>query len=348
MQKKLIALAVAGLVTGSAFAQVAPNNVTLYGIIDVGYQYVSKADAAGLKNHGQINSGGQDGSRFGFKGSEDLGNGLSVGFTTEFDFGTDFNAGTLKAVKNSLNLSGAFGTVTGGSFGTATDDINGYSEAGGMGWGNGVVGMIATGGDHFNAVKYNSPVMNGFDAMIAYSTHNADQQDPNTNTAPTTAAGVTTLNAQNPGYSARISYAPGPLKVGLAVQRFKGDYTGANSSNEWLLSAGYDFGMVKVGAGYDRARTTGDDIRKAWRINVGAPIGANDSVALSYSRVKVSLDAGGSDKASGLGLSYNHNLSKRTNVYATYGQVQSESGADIANVTDGYDRAFKVGVRHQF
>ena len=77
MQKKIIALAVAGLVSGAAFAQ---SNVTISGIADVGFQQSSKSENSGTKSQSAINDGGQDASRVTFSGKEDLGNGLSAIF----------------------------------------------------------------------------------------------------------------------------------------------------------------------------------------------------------------------------------------------------------------------------
>ena len=82
MQKKIIALAVAGLVSGAAFAQ---SNVVIYGIADAGYVYASKNTADNVKSQSRIYSGGQSGSRLGFRGTEDLGNGLSANFRLEID-----------------------------------------------------------------------------------------------------------------------------------------------------------------------------------------------------------------------------------------------------------------------
>lgn len=73
MQKRIIALAVASLVSGAAVAQVAPNNVTLYGIVDIGFGHYSDANAANTKSKSAIDSGQWKTSRFGFKGTEDLG-----------------------------------------------------------------------------------------------------------------------------------------------------------------------------------------------------------------------------------------------------------------------------------
>ena len=77
MQKKLIALAIAGL-SGAAFAQ---SNVSIYGVADMFYAHVS---ASGAPNANAIDSGGLAGSRIGFKGTEALGNGTSALFVLEY------------------------------------------------------------------------------------------------------------------------------------------------------------------------------------------------------------------------------------------------------------------------
>src|SRR5512139_2089513 len=91
MQKKLIALAIAGLASTAAFAQ---SNVTIYGLLDYGYSY--RFDARGMdsvtggvsglpkpNSSSQLNGGQQSGNRLGFKGTEDLGNGLKAVFLME-------------------------------------------------------------------------------------------------------------------------------------------------------------------------------------------------------------------------------------------------------------------------
>lgn len=361
MQKKLIALAVASLVSGAAFAQVAPNNVTMSGIVDMGYMYSTDNLDSDVPNQSAFNDGGHDGSRLKFAGTEDLGNGLKVGFQLDYRFATDIHGGVTTDNQN-VWLGGGFGTVTAGSFGTAPDDINGYSEVGGMGFGNGVVGMFMTPGWHSNAVKYNSPNFNGLDFMVAYSTNNDGTADKTGADAivddPLTAEDETAAAEYNRrGMSARVSYVAGPIKAGLAVARDKMQEEGSRRT-EWLLSGSYNFGPVILGAGYSRtsysdgaiAAADGFDRRRAYRINVGAPIGANDAVALSYSHAKWDLvGTDDSEKASGWGLSYTHNLSKRSNIYASYGQVnQDEDNTKTLGANGNYQKQFKVGLRHQF
>jgi predicted porin len=337
MQKKLIALAVASLVSGAAFAQVAPNNVTLSGIVDMGYRYSWDSNTGAPSQHA-FNDGFQDGSRVKLDGTEDLGNGLKVGFHTDFRFSVDTQSAVTTDNQN-LFLTGGFGTVTAGSFGDALDDNNGLSEAGSMGFANGVVSQFKGSGAMKNGFKYNSPNMSGFDAMVGVSTQNqkiGELQDGNQR-----------------ALQARVTYVNGPIKAGLAARRDKVQSTDA-SRTEWLLNGSYNFGPVMLGAGYVRSKWSDDGVanalvgngglekRTAWRLNVGAPIGANDYVGLSYSHAK-DTTAAGSFKESGWGLSYNHNLSKRTNFYASYGK-----GNQDVTLNDSYQQALAVGVRHQF
>lgn len=350
MQKKIIALAVAGLVSGAAFAQ---SNVTVYGIADVAYQFSSSSYVDGVKSQSAINDGGQDGSRVGFKGTEDLGNGLKAFFQLEQRFHLDATANnedgdTGLAQRNSnVGLMGNWGTVKAGSFGSVHDDYNGYSEAGGMGWGNGVFAMLAT-VDARNAVEYISPNMSGLEFKVGVSTSYDNVGE---------VEAIDDLNDNLRGYFASAAYANGGLKAALTVDRAKYQTESPDkvAKTEWLASVGYDFGVVKVGAGYDRNRTVDNDIVKTWRVNIGAPISANDAVALSYSRQKLDhADAALSDsKGSGWGVSYSHAMSKRTNIYATYGHVSLNSTAEAEGDVemDGagtYRSAFKVGMRHFF
>jgi len=343
MQKKLIALAVAGLVSGAAFAQVAPNNVTLSGIVDMGYRYSWDSYANAPAQHA-FNDGFQDGSRVKLDGTEDLGNGLKVGFHTDFRFSVDTQSAVTTDNQN-LFLTGGFGTVTAGSFGDALDDNNGFSEAGSMGFANGVVNQFVGSGAMKNAVKYNSPVMGGFDFMVGVSTQNQKIGE------------ATDGNLRAIG--ARVSYVNGPIKAGLAGRKDK--VQGADQSRtEWLLNGSYNFGPVMLGAGYVRSSWSDDATiagpllqsglhkRTAWRLNVGAPIGANDYVGLDYSRAKLSYLVGDNDTHAGWGLSYNHNLSKRTNFYASYGKVNQNNDGLQYSLSDSYQQALAVGIRHQF
>ena len=121
MQKKIIALAVAGLVSGAAFAQ---SNVTVYGIADMSYVNYSDANATGYSSTGQVQSGQWKTSRFGLKGSEDLGNGLSAIFQTEFGMLMDVNNSTIKQRPSWVGLRSAnLGEIKAGNMTTFEDEL---------------------------------------------------------------------------------------------------------------------------------------------------------------------------------------------------------------------------------
>lgn len=120
MKKTLAALAVLGAFAGSALAA----DVTLYGLVDYGFSYQHlDADAAGTDatDTFQMKSGQNSGSRFGIKGTEDLGNGLKVSFILENGFsaddGTFSTSGKLFDRQSSIALTGAFGEVAFGRMG---------------------------------------------------------------------------------------------------------------------------------------------------------------------------------------------------------------------------------------
>ena len=129
MQKKIIALAVAGLVSGVAFAQ---TNVTIYGVADVGYTYSQSDRGNGLSGDYKFSGlrdgtdNGQNGSRIGFKGEEALGNGLKAIFVTELRISQTEGTQSGVARRTFVGLSSSkFGTFTAGRQYSAAGDVVG-------------------------------------------------------------------------------------------------------------------------------------------------------------------------------------------------------------------------------
>lgn len=150
MKKTLAALSVLGAFAGSALAA----DVTLYGVIDTGLVFQhADADMQGVDTVDtfQMKSGVTAGSRFGLKGTEDLGNGLKIGFVLENGFSSDTGSFTqdnrLFGREAQLNLSGAFGTVAFGRMGSlasgnGTFGLLGSMSPFGTSWGQADAGVL--------------------------------------------------------------------------------------------------------------------------------------------------------------------------------------------------------------
>ena len=365
MQKKMIALAVAGLVSGAAFAQ---TNVTVFGIMDVGYQYSWDNYASKTKDQSAIKAGGHDGSRIGFRGTEDLGNGLKVNFEMVAGFDADTGqsyGGRLMSEGAWLGLSGdKWGAVKGGYFATFLDDNTGVDVSGRHGIAN--TGTLYDTGKWNNFVAYYSPVWSGFQVKAGFSSNiNAQDNTPNqysvTNPDPT-------LNIR--AYSAAASYANGGLKLGAAYAYYQPqDVSGLpySTSNgyEWNAGISYDFKVVAVSlfgaknsnsnpGGTPNFAGTNVDRRDFIALGLAVPIGAKDVVKLGYGQARTYADVGTwangktKDDSSAWGIVYFHNLSKRTNLYAMYGNVDSDNELYSINNAAGYQQAVNVGIRHLF
>lgn len=341
MQKKIIALAVAALASSAAFAQ---SNVTVYGVVDVGGLY-QDGQAAG-KNQFSVNSGVLSTSRLGFKGVEDLGNGLKAVFTLEYGLAVDQNTGigatSALARQQFVGLTGGFGTVIAGRLQTTGLDftVAGSALGGSTGLGatNVVGGPGATGGTQLlsafsranNAVAYVSPSFGG--VTFAYNHARMTEAALGTNTAD--------------GYANLLSasYAAGPITAGLAYAKLSNANTPASDDNkEWGIRGGYDFGVAKLQATYqqqknDATSAVGKD--KKYVVSLSAPIGAKVAVIGEYAKLaKDSTSIADDSKAFTLASTYA--LSKRTTGYAAFVHLNPEGSDNNVNT-------YGVGVRHSF
>lgn len=331
MQKKIIALAVAGLMSGAAFAQ---SNVQIYGIVDAYYARSTATDADSVTS---INGGGQSGSRIGFKGTEDLGNGLKAMFVLEYGLNNDVDAGVGEnlARQQLIGLTGSFGTFVAGRAQTAGYDFAcGTSTLAGSALDSqaklGVSTLLTCGGAgrQNNAVAYISPSFGGLTFAV--------------NHARVTEAG----NDAN-GTLLSASYANGPLKAAVTWGGI--DFKGAPDSDEWGVRASYDFGVATVGGHWQNSDVGNTDDDK-WQIFGAIPVSANGAVHLQYAANNMDGDDNDSKAWT---IAYTHSLSKRTNVYTGYTRVTNEDGvaraAGFATPSAGGNSGvFALGLRHSF
>ena len=380
MQKKIIALAVAGLVSGVAFAQ---TNVTVYGVIDQGYAYSSSDNGVGGTNKfSGIKDGGLSGSRFGFKGEEALGNGLKAIFTMEYgkDSDSDTSSTTNFAVRQAfVGLSNNYGTASIGRQYNAASDVYGQNSS------NGVVNAMpvdafqgvngsqirSQGGNarQDNVIKYVSPTFSGFSARASY----AFGEDGKSSGDPTTSVGddgrfaIAGSYANGP-FGADLSYA-GTSKAHKVFRAQNGTATTITTNlanvDEWYIGGRYDFKVVKLYGSYQDMNNKTDIANantgsKMWQVGLSAPVGANGLAMFEYAEITFKDDNTPSalkqdGKNKGFGIGYTHSLSKRTTLYTFLSQVKyDDNTASTGDWIGGIGAAgektntFSAGVRHTF
>jgi len=384
MQKKLIALAIAGLAAAPAFAQ---SNVTIYGVADVYYGYGKTDD--GNKFSG-INSGGLNGSRLGFKGTEDLGNGLKAMFV--YELGTlalDTGTGQAGTRQSYVGLGGNWGTVVAGrlqspgydfgvkydAFGAAVFSPVGQLTDNGMGYAG--VNMTVSGRDSNarlnNAAAYISPSFGGVTLKAAYAFGEQIKSKEE---------GLGVSKVQNI-WALAADYDNGPLSVGAIYHDLNHlggtDFDARNADQtEWGLGASYDFTVVKLVGSYQQAKAkfSGGGLDSAsikgklWNIGVAVPVGPG-TIKVAYADYRENRsDAGCANgngdgakcRANSWGVDYEYGLSKRTTAYVGYSQIRNKnfnnyvltniSSADAWSTTGDSSKPksqqFGFGVRHVF
>jgi len=332
MKKSLIALAVLAA-SGAALAQ---SSVTLYGRVDTSVGSI-KDSTKTPPNNSAVTSMFSDGkanltaSRWGMRGSEDLGGGLKAGFQLEQRFFSD--TGALDGVQfkgaSFLSLSGGFGEVRLGRSTTVYDDIRALSYASNVfdsGFTPASNGVFSSGGDYNsrfdNKITYLSPNMGGFYVGVDF--------------APDEKAGV-----KEDKMALKAGYRAGPMHFALGYQDEKtiADYT--------ALSGSYDFGVASVSAGFNmRDAKTGGAEDTEYTVGVNVPFGA---VALSAgyasSKTKKAVDPTKNVKASGFGLGATYALSKRTRAYVGFRSIEAKS--NIGTKTKD-ETLYAAGIRHDF
>lgn len=272
MKKTLAAVAVLGAFAGSALAA----DVQLYGIVDTGFQYLNAdSDAVGSDsvNKFSMESGMQSGSRFGLKGTEDLGNGVTVGFILESQFSSDTGAladeDHFFRRESSLFLQGGFGKVAFGRMGSINGGVSSWAKYGvmsafGTSWGNfsAQAGNWAVGGGLWdNMIAYETPSFAGFKVFAQYGMGNtlSDEYLKDGLTTEKT-WGTENESSSDRYYAIGASYANGPLNLYFAVDSTNYSsasltttgglqYKDTDDSLTVTLGGNYDFEVVKLFAG---------------------------------------------------------------------------------------------------
>ncbi|CAG4883185.1 Putative Outer membrane porin protein 32 [Georgfuchsia toluolica] len=375
MQKKLIALAIAGFTSTAGLAQ---SNATIYGVMDASLESVRANDAttagASRGGFGRVNS---NSSYIGYKGTEDLGDGLKALFQFETGFSADTGVYTPAGRDTFVGLQGNAGTVKLGIFtgasrtiGTRLDLLPGRS---GIGSSDSIIGRAInkTGGSATffdtrlsNAIGYTTPTYNGFTGVINYAAGENKTLD--------SATAATQLNGK--AYELGASYVNGPWYVAYAYGKRD---TGASQTS--TASSIINWKSNRIGAGYtfteghkinfiwdqqkqDLIGNTNLD-KDAWSLQGLYKVSPAGSLIAAYSKTG---DASGNYRASNAGtgakeitLAYLHALSKRTMLKAVWSKISNDNnvaydfGANGAAVGGSFGNGadptgLALGVRHAF
>lgn len=333
MKKALILSAIAATVAAPAFAQ---SSVTLYGRVNL----TVESQKVGTKTDKGVYD---NSSRFGFKGTEDLGGGLKAGFQLE----SGFNASTGKAKstfwgrQSEANLSGAFGTVRLGNFTSeayfaSADYVSMHNH---------------DTGDSADTLFADA---NGWNAggKVAYRTPNWGPQGGSLTTE--IAVQNATANGANPvarGYDFATNLDSGALHMGLG-------YTKHGAAKALELRGLYELGAFTFGGYVQRATDiAADDAQGLEAKGAGSRTTLRLSGMYTVGATELHLNVGKAGKTGGVANSdakqftvgVNQNLSKRTKVYAYYTKTDNNAAAAYATGGNGVDlSAIAVGVRHNF
>ncbi|MEM5428026.1 porin [Cupriavidus oxalaticus] len=353
------------LLSAAAPLAAAQSSVTLYGVADIGLEYLSHANAAGDKLF-RMTSGNVSGSRWGLRGVEDLGSGMKAVYALESGFdldnGVSSQGGRLFGRQAFVGLDHKWGRLTLGRQQNALFDLLINYEP-----------MVL-------AARYSSlaidPVLTGrYDNTAKYT----GKFGPVTATAlysfargtSITSGGTTTLGTEVPGdvksdraFGGGLEYAGGNFGATVIYDQQQGTrgITGQNSGQtdrRIAAAANFSFGSSTVLAGY---RWFNGDIGVA----PGSPQRRNDLFWLGYrfqATPALTLTGAGyylNNKRNGqdpwmLVASANYALSKRTDAFLNVGYVRNKDNSNLglngfgSTITPGENQTgVMVNIRHKF
>lgn len=368
MQKKIIALAVAGLVSGSAFAQ---SNVTISGLFDAGLTNF-KVENFTASNNAAYNNNGT--SQITFAATEDLGGGMKAGMLAETDLR---GGGALANFQHYVWLGGNFGTVSLGQrtnfttttlvtmqpFGTAIGGgySGGFNRLRGGGFGAG--GVFASGATNSapnlmdladtrdvrpnGVIDYRSPSFSGLTFGLQYKPKNNGA----TESVAVNGANATTANLT--GYTnIGLNYNNGPMNLSFANSKASntaGILTGINEVKHNAIGGNYTFGAATVYAGWTSSKTNAAAAAvadsRSWNIALKYQVTGNVSLAGNVLRDNDKLAANQDSSLTALGADYD--FSKRTNAYFRYTTGDFDKSAATGN-GNGKFKTMTVGLKHVF
>ena len=383
MKKTLAAVAVLGAFAGSALAA----DVTLYGVIDTGFNWTQTkgsgfADAAKnvTTDSFSMASGQNSGPRFGLKGTEDLGDGWKVGFNLENSFNSDDGSldkgGRLFHREALLFVQSPYGELSMGRTGALDAGTGRYnlmgSNATPFGTGLDTIGastliLKGTGSRMDNTVTYQSPTFAGVTLFAQASLKTSTQ-------AYDKGQKKIVYNEDQEGssdaeryYGLGAKFSAEGLNAGLVFSTtdYSRNYVNKDDDDNGYVVSGfvnYDFGMVKpmLAAQYwdngdklNAVKTTADAKRtgtKGYGVELGATapvLGGTVKAAAGWNDYEDVADTDTDYNNWMVGVSYEYQLSKRTTLYTGAGYSEVKTKA-TATTSKAKTTEVLAGLVHKF
>jgi predicted porin len=348
-------LAPAAVLTGSG-AAVAQSSVTVFGTVDLS---VSRVSSSGAGSRLSLASGQGAPSRLGFRGTEDLGGGLSAGFWLEGEVFADTGAtsagGQFFNRRSTVSLLGNFGEVRlGRDFAPSYLNNSAFDPFGNRGAGKAMTyNNIGDTVRNSNSIGYFLPAgLGGFYGTVQYAFGEAASNVPN--------------DKQGNYVGGRFGYANGPINIAAAVGQYK-QFIGA--SNTVPITLGYDLRVANIGGSYDLNFAKILAFYGQEKLKDG-PVGASEvnslliaaTVPVGVGEWRASVGRYDTKDSSNdwqrYSIGYVHYLSKRTQLYGAAALLKNKSGSThnitannmsaILPLAGRNSNGFDLGVRHSF
>lgn len=340
-----MAFAVLGGLTQAAHAE---NSVSIYGLIDASLETVSNVGAAGSSLSRMPTNTGTAPSRLGFRGSEDLGNGLSAIFTLEM--GIAPNTGTLNqggrgfGRQSFVGLSSPYGTFTLGRQYTMTfwSGLDADILGGGI-YGTGSLDSYLPNARADNAFGWKGK----FGGLSLGATYSLGRDAVNAGPSPagTNCAGnVVGDAAACREWSVMAKYDEATWGVAFANDRLYGRTLGAapdaifgglNSSsktdNRLTLNGWFKVGQAKIGGGVIRRSNDGSATiphSDLWHLGVAYPF--SPALTLSAQAVNLRYNESSAFNSNLFAIRGDYQFSKRTGVYLQMARINNNASAAVS------------------
>ncbi len=350
-----------GLFTAAfALPAAAQSSVTVFGIVDLAARHVGNEGRGSVSS---LVSGSHATSRLGFRGSEDLGGGLSAGFHFESGIAADTGSSTTATQffdrRSTVSLlEKRFGELRlGRDFVPTYVNWSRYDPFGyvGVAGSNNLISATPVGpirasfGTNPNSTVRSS---NSIQLLLPGGLGGIEG-----GLMVAAGEGAIATSGSSKVVSARLGYAAGPFGISAATGRSENNLTTAGRFSDSAVGASYDAGAVKLSAAWRRFKYA-SATQTNLLVGASVPIGVSE-IKLSWVSANLAGTVGtadiGANDARQIGLGYVYNLSKRSSLYASAARITNQAaatfvvpGGPAGLAGAGTSTGYEAGVPHRF